>query len=179
MCVLQPKEKVISAHNPMHVSKHLFLKWGRGRQSPAFARLCAPPLSPSTENTQDARSNTALSKAAPAATQGHTPSRPHATNIPTQGHADLPTLSVGDTAWTLSPTSPRQGAAHFGDSHALQIIFFLHSQLSTWTLQTLPRVLGAISLQSHGPAGTNYRIDTPRSIPIPRKSGVASTTGPS
>lgn len=75
------------------------LKWGRETPEPSLHRLCAPPLPPYTENTQDARSNTALSKAAPAATQGHTPSRPHATNIPTQGHADLPTLSKGDTAW--------------------------------------------------------------------------------
>lgn len=63
----------------------LLLKWGRETPEPSLHRLCAPPLPPYTENTQDARSNTALSKAAPAATQGHTPSRPHATNIPTQG----------------------------------------------------------------------------------------------
>ena len=30
---------------------------------------------------------------------GHTPSRPQVTNIPTRGHADLPTLAEGDSAW--------------------------------------------------------------------------------
>lgn len=75
---------------------------GSASAQPAFAWLCAPPLPPCTENTQDAHSNTALSKAALAATPWHTPSRSHATNIPRQGHADLPTLSEGDAAWRLS-----------------------------------------------------------------------------
>lgn len=120
------------------------LKNGGGRrQSLAVSRLCAPPLPPYTENTQDARSNTALSKAAPAATQGHTPSRPHATNIPTQGQADLPALPKGDAAWgdPLAHTQPpREGAAHSWDSHALQI-----------TLSALPTSHMDFTNATHGP----------------------------
>ena len=135
---------------------------GEGAPEPNLAALvCTTPSTPHTAHPEDARSNTALSKTAPAATQG---TRPPGLTPQTIPHGAMRTcqrrrrvMLRGETpAPTLAP--PKLGAAHSRDAHAPQTIYiFLHSQLPTWTLQTPPTVLGAIALRGHEPVDTHYQ----------------------
>ena len=85
--------------------------------------MCTTPSTPHTAHPEDARSNTALSKTAPAATQG---TRPPGLTPQTIPHGAMRTcqrrrrvMLRGETpAPTLAP--PKLGAAHSRDAHAPQ-----------------------------------------------------------
>lgn len=137
-----------------------FFHRGGGRQNSAWSRLCAQPLPPGMQHTQDARSNTALSKTASAATQG---TRPPGLTPQTSPHRAMRTCQRWQRATlrggtpTPTPAPSRLGAGTLQGCTRCANRIFLHSQLPTWTLQTPPTVLGAPTLRVHGPAGTNYQ----------------------
>lgn len=161
VCAVAKGKSHLPAHNPGHISKHVFLKWGRGAPAPSLPSpgCVHHPFHPAPRTHRMRTRTQRFPKP---------PSRPrHGTRPPGLTPQTAPDRAMrtcqrcrratlrGDSL-TRTYTAYRQGAAHFGDSHALQNnFFFFYTQLPKWTLQTRPTVLSAISLPSHGPAGTN------------------------
>lgn len=159
MCVEAIGKSHLSAYKPIHISKRCFLRWGRGARAQPSACCVHNPVHP-TRRTHRMHARTRhFPKPPPQPRRGTRLPGLTPQTSPRKGRADLPTLSEGDTAWR-DPLHSRphrlRKALHTPGIHTL-CKYFLRSQLPTWSLQTPPTVLGALSLRGHGPAGTSYQ----------------------
>lgn len=150
---------------------------GSARAQPAFAWLCAPPLPLHGGHTgctlehstfQSRPRSHATAHALPVSRHKHPQTGPCGPANAVGGRRCVETLSP-------APTPPRQGAAHFGDSHALPI-FFLHP---TSHMDFTNATRGPECHIPPDPRTCGHKLPTHLGLALSPGAATSSTTGPS